>query len=128
MIQSVWRKQYKFTADTVPPRGHDLLLLQQRREPPTTTMAGSARVISEVSRRLERNMRTGPEGGPFQPPTADDPSDKTYSEFTKAAGGSGDQHAGGGSSETGLPGQATSEERPDTNLLNKTVVTLESER
>ena len=45
MIQSVWRKQLKFTADTVPP--------PRNQEHPFN---GTSRIISEMSERLERNM------------------------------------------------------------------------
>lgn len=71
MIQSVWRKQIKFTADMVPPpRGAD----NGFHPPPASASAwqpsepqrngggesaafnGNSQVISEVTERLERNM------------------------------------------------------------------------
>ena len=45
MIQSVWRKQFKFTADMIPSRNYNNLGLN-----------GNSKVIIEVTERLERNM------------------------------------------------------------------------
>ena len=49
MIQSVWRKQFKFTANLIPSRNYNYGL------------NGNSKVIIEVTERLERNMSRGTE-------------------------------------------------------------------
>ena len=98
MIQSVWRKQFKFTADKFPPRNYE-------RE----NFGGNTRVMSEVSRRLERNMRTKERLG-------------EHSQRHAEQGGS--EH---GSSEHMQSPPSEQRQRPSDHE-HKTVVTLESER
>ena len=64
MIQNVWRKQIKFTADMVPPRDGSSYFAPRNHDPPppptrngeAATFNGNSQVINEVTERLERNM------------------------------------------------------------------------